>query len=339
MFFSVIVPIYKVEEYLPTCIESVLGQSFSDFELILVDDGSPDQCPAMCDTYAEKDTRIKVIHKPNGGLVSARQAGIKAASGEYVFNLDADDRIESDALACAYSRITDTGCEIVSFAYRWLRNDETLKITDDGLDEGLYTGENYDKQIYPRILMDKKMEHLSWFVTGKAVKRELMTPIQLNVSETVSLGEDLCGVIPYYLQAKSVYVSKKAAYLYTVRSNSMSNAFHAGQIDLVEKAIRELGKNDFGKVSDIEEQLCRYSCFMCFIILASAAEGNHFESIGAIREKIENSLHLEKIRKAEFAGITPKSRAAIFLMKKNQYKAAFYFLNLCKKIKDLLRKG
>ena len=81
MIFSVIVPIYKVEKYLVSCIESVLNQSFADFELILVDDGSPDNCPKICDEYAEKDGRIKVIHKENGGLVSARKACIKIAKG------------------------------------------------------------------------------------------------------------------------------------------------------------------------------------------------------------------------------------------------------------------
>ncbi|MBQ4145205.1 MAG: glycosyltransferase family 2 protein, partial [Clostridia bacterium] len=81
MFFSVIVPVYKVEKYLANCIESVLNQTFSDFELILVDDGSTDGCPQICDDYKERDQRVKVIHKPNGGLASARRAGIKASEG------------------------------------------------------------------------------------------------------------------------------------------------------------------------------------------------------------------------------------------------------------------
>lgn len=102
MFFSVIVPVYKVEKYLVRCIESVLKQSFEDFELILVDDGSPDRCPEICDEYMTHDGRIRVIHKENGGLVSARQAGIKTAAGEYVFNLDSDDAITPDALSSAF---------------------------------------------------------------------------------------------------------------------------------------------------------------------------------------------------------------------------------------------
>ena len=118
MLFSVIVPIYNIEKYIRRCIDSVLLQSFTDFELILVDDGSPDSCGAICDEYAKKDERIKVIHQENGGLVSARQAGIKAASGDYIFHLDGDDAVLPDALESAYKIICDTDADIVSFSYK-----------------------------------------------------------------------------------------------------------------------------------------------------------------------------------------------------------------------------
>ena len=101
MLFSVIVSIYNIEKYLARCVDSILSQSFGDFELILVDDGSPDNCPDICDEYAKKDARIKVIHKKNGGLVSARQAGIKEAVGDYVFHVDGDDAVLPDALESA----------------------------------------------------------------------------------------------------------------------------------------------------------------------------------------------------------------------------------------------
>ena len=90
---SVIVPIYGVEKFLPNCIDSILKQTYTDLEIILVDDGSKDNCPAICDEYAKKDNRIKVIHKENGGLSSARNAGLKIAFGQYVSFIDADDFI------------------------------------------------------------------------------------------------------------------------------------------------------------------------------------------------------------------------------------------------------
>lgn len=96
---SVIVPVYKVEAYLPACVESILAQTERDFELLLVDDGSPDNCPALCDDYAARDHRVRVIHKPNGGVSSARNAGLDQALGEYVVFIDSDDYVDADYLS------------------------------------------------------------------------------------------------------------------------------------------------------------------------------------------------------------------------------------------------
>lgn len=339
MFFSVIVPVYRVEEYLPACIESVLRQTCSDFELILVDDGSPDNCPAICERYKAQDARIKVVHKPNGGLASARRAGIKVAEGDYVLNLDSDDLIEPDTLETARKIILETDCEIVSFAYRWVKDGKTVNTTSDGLPEGLYDEAAIRAHIYPRLLMDKNMDHMSYYLSGKVIKRELLTPNQLDVSETISLGEDLCCVFSCYLDAKRVYISPEYKYLYTVRSGSMSKGVEARQILLVENVIHEIERQPTEKITDFPAQRARYSCFMCFSILAAAAEGNHFRSIKAIRENIENSLHREQIRGAEFEHVSTKSRISISLMKKRRYTAAFYFLSLCKLVKVILRKG
>lgn len=91
---SVIVPIYKIERYLHQCVDSIIAQTFTDFELLLIDDGSPDGCPAICDEYAQKDARIRVFHKPNGGLTSARNHGLDNAKGDWIMHIDGDDWIE-----------------------------------------------------------------------------------------------------------------------------------------------------------------------------------------------------------------------------------------------------
>ena len=123
---SVIVPVYKVEPYLDRCVQSVVNQTYPNLEIILVDDGSPDQCPVMCDTWAKKDPRIRVIHKKNGGLSDARNAGMAAASGEYISFVDSDDwiapemlerlvkaleRDDSDIAACAVEMVWEDGRE------------------------------------------------------------------------------------------------------------------------------------------------------------------------------------------------------------------------------------
>ena len=152
MLFSVIVPIYNIEKYLRRCIDSVLAQSFTDYELILVDDGSPDNCKNICDEYAAKDARIKVIHKENGGLVSARQAGISMASGDYVFHLDGDDAILPDALESAYKIICDTNADIVSFSYKTCVDGKIGDVVDDLIEEGLYNKADMEEKLYPNLL-------------------------------------------------------------------------------------------------------------------------------------------------------------------------------------------
>ncbi|MDE6526825.1 MAG: glycosyltransferase, partial [Muribaculaceae bacterium] len=110
---SVIVPVYKVEDFLPKCIDSILNQTYRNIEVILVDDGSPDNCPAICDKYARKDHRINVIHKTNGGLCSARNAGLDAASGDYVTFVDSDDWIEHDAYKPLISYCIENQLDII----------------------------------------------------------------------------------------------------------------------------------------------------------------------------------------------------------------------------------
>lgn len=109
---SVIIPIYKAEKYLPMCVDSVLNQSYRNLEVILVDDGSPDDCPAICDEYAKKDKRIRVIHQKNAGLSAARNAGIDISTGDYLTFLDSDDALHVDFVARLLAACEDTGAEI-----------------------------------------------------------------------------------------------------------------------------------------------------------------------------------------------------------------------------------
>ena len=117
MKFSIIIPCYKVEQYLHQCVDSVLAQTYEDYEVILVDDGSPDNSPAICDEYGKKTNKVKVIHKPNGGLSDARNAGLDVARGEFVLFLDSDDWWDDkEALRKIDTCIKKSGAEIVGFA-------------------------------------------------------------------------------------------------------------------------------------------------------------------------------------------------------------------------------
>jgi glycosyltransferase involved in cell wall biosynthesis len=116
---SIIVPIYNVERYINRCVDSILSQTFTDFECILVDDGSPDNCPMICDGYAEKDERIRVIHQNNVGTAHARDAGVKMSIGEFLVFVDSDDSIPPNAIQCLYEKQQETGADVVTGATLW----------------------------------------------------------------------------------------------------------------------------------------------------------------------------------------------------------------------------
>ena len=117
---SIIVPAYKVEPYLDRCIRSIAEQTYTNLEIILVDDGSPDNCPAMCDAWAAKDSRIRVIHKENGGLSDARNAGMAVANGDYIAFVDSDDWVERDYIGAMYRALKDTDADIAACDVRWV---------------------------------------------------------------------------------------------------------------------------------------------------------------------------------------------------------------------------
>lgn len=339
MFFSVIVPIYKVENYLVRCIESVLSQTYGDFELILVDDGSPDKCPEICDEYEKKDNRITVIHKENGGLVSARQAGVKIAKGEYVFNLDADDAIENDALESAFEIIKSTDADIVSFSHKYYTNGQIGETVHDILSEGLYEKQDIEKMVFPVLLANKNMQHTFYFSWGRALRRTLVTQNQLNVNSKITIGEDVMCIVPCFLQAAKVFVSHNPVYLYTIRNDSMSVSSFTRQMKQFDVLVRSLRQIDISKIKDYKGQFSRYCCFMCFSLLASAAEGNAFEKIEELKDIILNSDFVDEFENVEFEEISLKSRISIFLLQRKQIKLLFYFLYICKVIKNVLKKG
>lgn len=221
-FLSVVVPIYQVEAYLRECVDSILCQTFSDMEIILVDDGSPDGCPTICDEYARNDSRVKVIHKPNGGLVSARKAGVRQASGRYITFVDSDDWIEPDMYSVMKNLADSRGADVIItdfFHYRKGVSTRFENKMDAGYYEGerleelrnrmIYFGEFYSPGVYPSVWN-------KWF------RREILIPNLEAIDEKISLGEDMACTYPCILDAHSVEIYKeKCFYNYRWRPESM----------------------------------------------------------------------------------------------------------------------
>ena len=220
---SVIVPIYNVAEYLEKCIESILKQTYKNLQIILVDDGSTDGSSKICDDYAKIDSRIEVIHKTNGGLVSARKAGIQMATGDYVGYVDGDDWIEPDMYEQMLDCMITNSVDIVETQY-FLEAGTQTKRMESKLAYGIYATEN----LIPIMLCDEdfnecKMQPYLW---SKLYKREMFIPHQMRVDERILCGEDIAVVYPYILDCQNIYIMNYAGYHYVQRANSMTRVIH-----------------------------------------------------------------------------------------------------------------
>lgn len=170
---SVIIPIYNVEAYLRRCVDSVLRQTYGELEIILVDDGSPDGCGAICDEYAEKDRRVKVIHQENRGLSGARNAGLKLASGEFVAFLDSDDYIDPDMYEKLRKVLLEQDADIAECGYRWVKKDVTYDRENTGKVD-VYTNLQALEKLY---FGDQMFGGLSIVAWNKLYRRELVRAI------------------------------------------------------------------------------------------------------------------------------------------------------------------
>ena len=283
--FSVIVPIYNKEEYLNKCIDSILNQSFNDYELILVNDGSIDNCPQIIDQYAKKDKKIKIIHKENGGLVSARKAGTQKAQGEYIVCVDADDYIKQDYLKDIAEIIKNNKVDIICTGYCRLSNDVEKQINID-YREGYYSKEDIIKEIYPTLVQGKDATHFPVNIWAKAYKRDLYSKIQLNVDDSVTIGEDGVVSIPYIYLANSMYIINKHEYVYRTNNKSMTSSIAVLDPQYPKKVYKEYIKYIDDNKYDFKQQLDRFVVHQVFSMALS-----QFNNKRNVKERINNILN------------------------------------------------
>ena len=331
MLFSVIVPIYGVEPYLRQCVDSILGQTFEDFELILVDDGSPDGCPAICDDYADQDFRVRVAHKPNGGLVSARQAGTALAQGDYVVNVDGDDWIAPDLLERAEHAIRTYGADLVTFAVTYVYADRKEIVTEP-VSEGLYEGERLRQEIGPLCLMGPDMRHMFYYLCGKAIRRDLLYASQMAVNQGISLGEDVTCLMPVYQEAKRVFVHATPEYFCRCRAGSESRSFRPAHFRQFLLGIEALEQMNGG--SDFETQIHRYVSFLSFGLLSGMIAGGQYQYLKEMKAFLSRPELRRHIVAAQFQGITPKMKVVYFLFRRGWTGMAVWFLRLCQWLKE-----
>ena len=216
---SVIIPVYGVQAYLPRCIDSVLHQSFQNIEIILVDDGSPDDCPAICDRYAAEYSQIRVIHKKNGGVSSARNAGLEAVTGTYVTFLDSDDCYEPQWIQNLTAAMEESQADVVVANHQKVLPDGTRQPMTH--EPGVYVQENLRQQLSYMITYVMTDRH-AWEITTRLFKTEIIKKQKIRFCESCgNFAEDLGFVLAYSLYCRKVVSVEEAGYCYCIRENSM----------------------------------------------------------------------------------------------------------------------
>ena len=220
--FSLILPVYNVEKYLDRCMRSILEQDFRDYEVILVDDGSPDSCPALCDAYAAEDDRVRVIHKVNGGLSSARNAGLDAARGKYIWFIDSDDWIEEGSLRRLYDASCEGKIDILKFNH--YRIDESRETVRCNVAPGLYEGKDgIAALVKTAFCAGGKYVLSAW---SHIYCREMLVKNNaLFISERKIGSEDYLFNLSLLPQVKILLVLEDALYNYDKRDGSITQKY------------------------------------------------------------------------------------------------------------------
>lgn len=215
MKFSVILPVYKVENYLRPCVDSILNQTYRDFEIILVDDGSPDKCPVICDDYARKDTRIKVIHKPNGGQADARNVGLEAAQGDYICYIDSDDYLANDGVLQLLADKTVNNPDVVHYKFKeWFESDG--HIANCRFDYNVPTVGRSLAEIYCDLVDKDAYYNSAW---SKIIRRSLLIDNNIRFEKGI-VGEDNEWYYHVVMVANSLVLVDECLYVYRRRQGS-----------------------------------------------------------------------------------------------------------------------
>lgn len=210
----VVVPVYNVENYLIKCVDSIINQTYKNLEIILVDDGSSDNSGRLCDDFLKKDERISVIHKKNGGLSSARNAGIDKCTSKYIMFVDSDDYLENDAIEYLYKNLIDNNCKISICDFYIFHDNDDIINNNSGLkgevidsDEALLKMINYNESVYPNAV-------------NKLFSFDLFENVRFPDGK---LYEDMIVIASLFVLSDRNYYGKEKKYYYYMRSNSITN--------------------------------------------------------------------------------------------------------------------
>lgn len=312
--YSIIVPIYGVEKYLDKCIKSIVNQSYHNIEIILVDDGSKDNSSEICDYYASIDDRINVIHKLNGGLVSARKAGAEIASGDYIVCVDGDDWVSKDYIKTIDGVVSDYNPDLVCCGY--IRTNEHEEIKHGFFIESGYYDENkIENIIYPIAIEDDNGCIFPPQLWAKVYKREVYIPEQLSVNDLIKIGEDGAVVKPILTKIKSLYILDDYLYYYRINDNSMTQNKSIYDFNGPRYIFEHLSNRIDLNKSDFIQQIYRRTARDLYTVIYSQfnRKVNYFKLKSNIVKELNAIDYKEVLRECSYKGL--KNKIEVFLLK------------------------
>lgn len=297
---SMIIPVYNVEKYLDECMDSVLHQTYSNLEVILVDDGSKDRSPAMCDAYAKKDARVQVIHKENGGPMSACIAGVEKAKGEYLAFMDSDDWIDLTMLEELEKETTGNSKEMVCSNYIIEKPSGAIKVKQS-MKPGVYDRDAIEEKLFPCILgQEQRRIHGSRCM--KLISKRLISDNLKFAELNVSMGEDLYLIFLAVLDAERIVVVEEGYYYhYRFVENSLVHKYKLYMHEEVGRLYEQLQRVMETKVSDetqkkiFLEELKKEFIFLYFFVLKNELRGPTQNCIGRIQAYIKEEKRSKKL--------------------------------------------
>lgn len=242
---SVIVPIYNVEKYLRTCVDSICNQTFKSLEIILVDDGSPDMCSKICDDYAQQDIRIKVIHKKNAGLGEARNTGLEAATGDYIYFIDSDDWIEPNMLATLVHELEQEQADFVMCGFKKCAEGRQPIIDHHTEQKKTFRENEITKQLFlPMVAQRSEIKEdytINMCVWTNLYKRSIIDKYHIRfLSERAYLSEDICFNLEYLLHTHCAVLLPDTLYCYRYNPNSLTSRYKGPEYEMLVRLYRKV---------------------------------------------------------------------------------------------------
>lgn len=301
MRFSIIVPIYNKESYVKECLESIMNQSFKDFECLMIDDGSTDSSSRICKEFSADDERFKYFYKENGGLVSARKYGAQQATGEYVINVDADDFIKNDFLTVINEEIERNIPDTVCFKYTFYRNNEKSK-ADIGQAIGFFEGKQLNS-VLKNYLFDNEKRYINsgsilFNIWAKAVKRDLYIKCQEKVDNRITSGEDTVFTFVWCLFTKRVSCMDYDGYMYRQEESSIEHTFSMKYFSNLELVCTEMMRINNELDGGYQNNIHAYKFYRLerYIYLLAQNSKSYFEFMKKFKQVIKDHSALFDVR-------------------------------------------